>query len=452
MSKTPIIAIIGRPNVGKSTLFNRLIGKRHAVISEKAGTTRDRIYKTFICGKYETKLVDTGGIQKSNMQNMEADIQSQAKTAIEEADIIIFLVDITNEMTGDDFKAADILRKSCKNITLVANKCDNKNLETNAYNIYELGFGEAMTISAIHNTGIEELKSKITKTLKQLKFKSTEKKSAQFIPQICIIGKPNAGKSSLINAFSESKKIIVSNIPGTTRDSTDTEITYNNKKFNLMDTAGLKKPGKTKKGIEKWSMLRGFSAIEKADVVVVLIDGILSVSHQDCQVVRHALEDEKGLIIAVNKIDNFENEDERKGRLISILKRKMPFIPWAPLIFISAKNKTNIYEILNISEKIMEERKRRIKTSELNTFLQKITQKHTPASTKIKKPKFMYASQIDINPPKFLLFFKYVENMHFSYPRYLENEIRKEFGFDGTAIKLTFKQSVSKNPYVQAES
>ena len=455
MNPLPIIAIVGRPNVGKSTLFNRLIGKRYAVVAKEAGTTRDRITQKFKLHGNEILLVDTGGVQHGELENIEAKVQLQAKHAIEEADLILFVVDISQELTADDFSAADTLRKSKKPIILAANKSDNKSLEENVYNFYELGFGDPMQISAIHTMGIEKLKDKIFSTLKVFAPRTSlttspafggvseiEIKNDSANPNICILGKPNVGKSSLVNALLGSEKVIVSEIPGTTRDIVDIEITYNDKTYNLIDTAGLKKPGQIKRGIEKFSSIRCLGAITKSDVVVLLIDSQTGITNQDCHIAQKVLENKKGLILAVNKTDLIESEEE-KDRMLMRLKRKFEFVPWAPVVLISAKDKENIFEIFSLTEKILIEQNKRISTNELNSFLQKITRKHLPASAKFKKPKFLYATQVETSPPKFVLFFKHPENLHFSYPRYLENEIRKEYGFIGTAINLKFKGKVA---------
>lgn len=440
MGPAPTIAIVGRPNVGKSTLFNRLIGKKYAVVSDVAGTTRDRIFQKFDCNDVECLLVDTGGLHAGNLQEIEAHVQLQAKMAIQDANIILFMVDFLNQPTVDDFAAANLLRKSPKPVILVANKADNANHEENILNFYELGFGEPIKISSIHNLGIEELKKEITKNLKKLKYKKPRKKSEQEkMTNICILGQPNAGKSSLVNSLLGSEKIIVSQIPGTTRDTTDTEITYNEQKYNLIDTAGLRRPGKIQKGIEKYSSFRAITAIERSDIVVLLIDGIKGLGKQDTHICQHVLEQEKGLIIAINKVDLFENIQEEKDKIIYHLKRRFSFVPWAPVVFLSAKNKKNIYELLKLSDEIMKERTKRITTGEFNSFIQKITQKHLPSTAKYKRPHLFYATQADIAPPRFVFFLKDAQNLHFSYPRYLENEIRKEYGFNGTAIELKFK-------------
>ncbi len=447
MDSAATVAIVGRPNVGKSTLFNRLIGKKHAITSDIAGTTRDRIAQKFSCGNYDILLVDTGGLEYGKKENIEADIQSQAKLAIEEADLILLIVDGSQELTVDDFTAADILRKSNKEIVFIANKCDNPDLTDNIFNIYELGFDEPIKISAIHKTGIDDLKYQIAKRLEKLKF---PKRKAIKTPtdeiNICILGQPNAGKSSLLNALTNSQKAIVSDIPGTTRDAVDTHLVYNEQKFNLVDTAGLRRSGKRGYGIEKFSALRCINSIEKSDIAILLIDGIKGITNQDCHIAQLVLEAEKGLILAINKIDLFDNEEEdhEKGRLYHKLQRKFIFVPWAPMVFVSAKNKRNTYKLLDLASEIMIERKKRISTAEINSFFQKITYKHMPASTKIQKPKFFYCSQVDINPPRFVLFFRNPKNLHFSYPRYLENELRKEYGFNGTPVHLKFKNKVEE--------
>lgn len=443
---TPIIAIVGRPNVGKSTLFNSLIGKRQSIVSDIAGTTRDRVSQKFQCLDYEVLLVDTGGIQYGKQENIEADIQTQAKIAIADADIILFVVDASQELSPDDFSAADILRKTEKPVILIANKCDNqKRIDEGIFNLYELGFDEPIQVSAIHKTGIHETTTTIAKSLKKQKFKPRKHTEHDGI-NICILGKPNAGKSSLVNALIGSEKIIVSEIAGTTRDSTDTELNYKDNIFNLIDTAGLRKRGKIEKGIEKYSALRAFQGIEKADIIVLLIDGNAGISSQDCHIAQYALENEKGFMIAINKTDLFDQDEEVQRRLINRLRRKFIFVPWAPIILVSAKNKRNTYKILDVSLEIMAERTKRVSTGEFNSFMQKTIHKHLPNSTKSRKPKFMYASQVDVNPPKFIFFFKNAENMHFSYPRYLENEIRKEYGFNGTAINISFKSNPGEKP------
>lgn len=447
MSLLPKIAIVGRPNVGKSTVFNRFAGRRHAIIAQEAGTTRDRISRKLKLSGQELILIDSGGIQEKEKFSIEANVQTQAKLAIQEADIIIFVIDITKNFTADDFKVADILRKSKKTTILVANKSDNAEREMYAYNAYELGFGEPITISAIHNTGIDKLKKAMVKELEKLNIEKQKKlgenEEKNKVANICILGRPNAGKSSLINAIlGQDDRLIVSDIPGTTRDAIDIEFSHHDKNYNLIDTAGIRRPGK-RTGIEKFSIMRCFDAIDRSDIVVLLIDGTVRISNQDCHIAQYTLEAEKGLILAINKIDTIEKVQAFKDQMALVLRRKFVFVPWVPVVFMSAKNKTNIFEILPLADAIMEERQKTIKTNEFNDFMKIITQRHVPTG-KQKPPKFVYGSQVGIEPPKFVLFFKNMKNLHFSYPRYIENEIRKKYGFTGTPIHLKLREKVGK--------
>lgn len=437
------VAIVGKPNVGKSTLFNRLIGKRIAVVSNIAGTTRDRNQHIFTIDRTKIELVDTGGLfGGSKKTGIEENVEKQAKIGIEKADLIIFLLDASTQTTPDDAMVADLLRRSQKPIILVANKCDNQDSETNIFGLYELGFGEPIEISAIHDTGIDILKETLKSKIKKLKLKAKEKVEETDL-SIAIIGRPNVGKSSLLNSFLNEERVIVSEISGTTRDSTDTQITYNDKKITLTDTAGIKRRGRIERGIEKFSFIRCKESIEKSDVAIVLIDGIESVTTQDLHVIQLVLEEKRGLVIGVNKMDAVEpDEKDSMERRISY---KCDFIPWAPLVYISAKNKKNIYKLLDLAIQIKETRQKKIPTKALNNFLKKITLKNLPAAGK-NVSKFFYANQIGDNPPKFIIFFRNASKLHFSYRRYIENEIRKEFGFDGTPISITFRDSTSSSP------
>ena len=436
---TPLIAIIGRPNVGKSTLFNRLIGKRLAVIATEAGTTRDRIYHNVSVGDYNVTLVDTGGLEYGKKESIEADIQSQAELAIHEADIIYFVLDASESITIDDYSAADILRKSKKSPILIANKCDNKEAEDRLTDIYKLGFGKPLEISAIHNSGIDELLEITKKSLVDLGFKKEKKQEEKSDEiKICFLGKPNVGKSSLVNALLGQNRVIVSDIPGTTRDATHTHITYDGSKFSLIDTAGLRKRGKIEKGIEKFSSLRCFHALDQSDIALLVLDFGEKLSKQDMHIAEFILEAKKGVILVINKIDLAGDESQR-DKYISMIQRKFVFLPWAPLVVVSALKRKNIKKIFDLSKKIMEERNRRISTGRLNSFIKKITYKHAPSGTKRIKPKILYITQSGVNPPEFVLFVNDARAFHFSYRRYVENELRKEFGFDGTAVKIVYR-------------
>jgi GTP-binding protein len=440
----PLIALVGRPNVGKSTLFNRLIGKRFAVISQEAGTTRDRIYQNIKFDNIEVTLVDTGGLSYGKKESLEADIQTQAHLAIEEADIIYFVVDAHHSLTIDDFAAADILRKSKKEIIFVANKYDGKEAIDRLMELYEIGFGEPLAVSAIHNRGIDELIHQTTKILKKLpasklKTPKEEKDSVH----ISFLGKPNVGKSSLINALLGEDRVIVSDIPGTTRDATNTHIIFNDKKYTLIDTAGLRKRGKIGKGIEKFSSLRCFQALDQSDIALLILDFDEGISKQDMHIAGYILDAKKGTIIIVNKTDLAEDEKGR-DKFLSMARRKFSFLPWAPLVFVSALKKKNITKIYELADEIVQERKKRIPTGELNNFVKKIIHKHIPSGTKRIKPKIFYVTQTNINPPEFVFFVNDANALHFSYRRYLENEIRKEYGFGGTALNLVFRNKSEK--------
>jgi GTPase len=446
-SHDAVVAIVGRPNVGKSTLFNRVIGKRLAVIAKEAGTTRDRIQQDLLLNGYNLRLVDTGGLQSGKKQDIEADVEKQAKVAIEKADIILFVIDTIQALTTDDFAVANILRRSKKHVILVANKCDHPKIEENIYNVYELGFGEPVQISAIHKIGVDVLLGEVQDKLKELKIKKKSRKKSKTAKakkeeeriKVSFIGRPNAGKSSLLNSLLGENRVIVSDIPGTTRDTTDIDIEYKDNAFTIIDTAGIRRRGKIETGIEKFSIIRCKDAMSRSDISVILIDATEPVTAQDLHIIEFALKEKNGIILAVNKADLTEGDESDK--ILRLLRRKCDFLPWAPIVFISAKNKKNIYQLLDLAVEIYETRHTQISTPKLNKFLQRTVLKHLPASTGRFKSKLLYGSQTGDNPPKFTIFFKNAKRLHFSYKRYVENELRKEFGFDGTPISITFREN-----------
>jgi GTP-binding protein len=439
--KIPIIAIVGRPNVGKSTFFNRLIGQRKAIESEYAGTTRDRITHKFNCSGYETMIVDTGGLEFENKENIEGFVQLQARLAIQDADIIVFMVSGNDLLTSLDYEAAELLRKSKKEVIFVANKCDSKISKDYLHQFYELGFGEPIKVSAIQDYGIDDFENKLIEKIKFLGFKKGKilDQTVDTSIKISFIGKPNVGKSSLINAFFNEERVIVSEISGTTRDSIDLEFAYKDQKFVLIDTAGIRRPGKRKRILERFSVMRSIHSVENCDIALLILDYKEGIGKQDCHVSSEILDAKKGLIFVINKSDLMENVEEERNKFIRTLQYRFPFIPWAPVVFVSAINKKNVNKILDLAIDIMESRKKRIETSKLNDFIAECVAAHPPTSPKSRRPKILYLTQVDVNPPHFIFFVNNKELFHFSYFRYLEKKIREEFNFVGTAIRMDFR-------------
>ncbi len=444
--KIPVIAIVGRPNVGKSTLFNRLINKRLAITSEIAGTTRDRIYYHAELDGLPIILVDTGGLEYGQKENIEAEVKLQVKSAIDEADLILFIIDAKDGLTVEDYEAAKLLRKAQKKVILVANKGESSDMAGALGEIYKLGFGEPIVISAYHNRNVGGLVEMVVENLKEAGFnKNLENEEIDDVIDICFIGKPNVGKSSLVNAILGHKKVIVSDIPGTTRDTTDTPITWNSRKLNLIDTAGLRRRGKIEKGLEKISTFRTLEAIERSDIACLILDYKEGIKKQDQHISSYIIEAAKGLILVVNKCDLMEDRAKEEARIISVLRSRFDFLPWAPVIFVSALKGTNLNHLFELASKIMDERKRFIDEGELNEFLKEVVFKHHPPASGGRLPVFHELRQVANNPPTFAYRVNIPEAIHYSYKRYLENEIRKKYGFTGTSIKLLFKKRYLQN-------
>lgn len=444
-----VVAIVGRPNVGKSTLFNRIVGSRKAIESEIAGTTRDRIYSQTKMDGYDVLLVDTGGLESEQKEGfIEANVQEQSKIAIGGADVIIFVLDVRADMTSDDFHVAELLRKSRKPVVLVANKCDNPSLEELKFNFYELGFGEPVAVTAIHSYGIEELESRIVKELESLKFDKSDDVISNDSIRISFLGRPNVGKSTMVNAIFGKERVIVSDIPGTTRDASEIPFEYNENKFTLVDTAGIRRRGSIESGIEKFSVLRSMQSIDMSDICVLLLDFEEGITAQDCHVSEYILEQKKGLIIVVNKIDILKGaeREEQENVFIYNLKKKMDYVPWAPVVFCSALERKNIFNVLDLSIQIYNERRKKISQEQLNIWLDSAVRKHPPSGMRGKR-KFNVLSveQVGQNPPKFVFGCEWPEIMHFSYGRFLENELRETFGFVGTSISFVFKRPGDSN-------
>lgn len=463
--KLPVIAIVGRPNVGKSSLFNRLIHKRHAIISKTAGTTRDRIYQHAELDRHRVVLVDTGGLEYGKKENIESDVRIQAELAIAEADIIIFMLDAKEGLTIEDYEAATKLRRAEKKIIVVANKFDTKKAIDDSTELLTLGFGEPIQISAYHNRNVGEVIDAVEDILDQQEWpanikviankpkeeleldeddqnpeEETENQTDGKVTNVAFLGKPNVGKSSLVNALFGKQKVIVSEIPGTTRDAIDTEITWNGDNYNLIDTAGLRRRGKIEKGLEKLSSFRSLEAIERADVVCLIMDYHEGIKKQDQHIASYILDAGKGLILVVNKSDLMESRETDERKTIGILRRRFDFLPWAPVIFTSALKKANVEKILEIAKLIKTERGKWIPREQLVEFMKEVTYKHLPPSQGNRIPRFYTMEQDAVNPPCFVYWVSAPKSIHFSYRRYLENELRKKFGFNGTSIKLYFKE------------
>ncbi len=440
--RIPVVAIIGKPNVGKSVLFNRILKGRFSVVSDIAGTTRDRVMREVETKRTRFVLVDTAGLGFDEPNNsLDLDIKNQANIAVRDADIILFLIDSKKDITNDEYNISDILRRNKKKSTriiTVLTKCDTKN-EDIVYeksDIFRLGFDRPILVSSIHNFGVTDLLNEIEKEIIDRGFK---KYIPTTYPNIAVLGKPNVGKSSLVNGFLSQPKLIVSDIPGTTIDSTDTKIIFNNKTYNFIDTAGIRRKGKIKRGIEKYSIMRTLKSLHRSDIVLMVVDGSDTISKQDQHIAGDIIKQNKGLVLVVNKCDLQEEGDGSRAQYIGMLRRKFSFIAWVPVIFISAKNKTNLHKIFPLIENIVLERDKRIKTSELNSFVSKMTMKHIPTGTKNILPRIYYVTQTGINPPEFVFFVNNEQAFHFSYRRYMENRIRETFGFNGTSIKIIFK-------------
>lgn len=426
-----VVAIIGRPNVGKSTLFNRIIGKRISIVDDKPGVTRDRIYgETDWNGKKFT-LVDTGGIEPTTRDIILSQMKRQADFAIDTADLMLFMVDGKEGLTSTDSEVAHLLRKSGKPVLLVVNKIDNYEDTSHDYEFYKLGFGDPLFISAIHGLAIGDLLDKITDFIKKPIILS----ESDDIIKVAIIGRPNVGKSSLVNAILGEERVIVSDIPGTTRDAIDTYFEADGKKMVFIDTAGLRKKSRISEDIEFYSSVRALGAIDRADVVLMVLDASQSISEQDKRIAGIAHEARKAIIIIVNKWDLIEKDSNTVNEFNEKIKSAFAFLQYAPIIYISAKNGQRVNRIFELISFVIEHYTFRVKTSMLNNLVE-ATAISEPPSIKGKKLKIYYAVQTGIKPPTFVFFVNDTKLFHFSYGRYLENVLRQTFGFEGTPITI----------------
>lgn len=450
MSK-PVVALVGRPNVGKSTLFNRLAGERLAIVDDTPGTTRDRIFADSEWNGLPFTIVDTGGIDPSHggrppLSIGSADfieqIRAQAGVAIRDADVVLLLVDGETGPTPADQEVANILRRSQKMIHgqptppvfVVVNKCESARTRQEAVAFYELGLGEPYAVSAIHGTDVGDLLDDVVKA-----FPHQEKEAEDESVKIAIVGKPNAGKSSLLNRLVGHERAIVSPIAGTTRDAVDTKIKFNDIDITLIDTAGIRRRGKIERGVEQYSVLRSFKAIERADVVLLMIDAVEGLSSQDAHIAGYILDEWKSCVVLVNKWDALEKDTYTMENYTQIARRELNFMDYVPMLFISAKTGQRVDQVLPMALRVQEERLARLSTSKINDIIQKAVDYQPPPSHAGRQLKIYYGTQVRSDPPTFILFVNDPTLLHFSYMRYLENRIRAEYGFLGTPIKLAAK-------------
>ena len=436
MSK-PIVAIVGRPNVGKSTLFNVLAGEQISIVKDTPGVTRDRIYADVTWLDHYFTLIDTGGIEPESSDVLLKFMREQAEIAIETADVILFLVDVRQGLVDADYKVADMLRRSHKPIVLVVNKVDSfEKFMPDVYEFYNLGLGDPQPISASSRLGLGDMLDEVIKY-----FGDNSKDEAEDErPRIAIIGKPNAGKSSIINRLLGEERVIVSDIAGTTRDAIDTEVVRNGNRYVFIDTAGLRRKSKIKEDLERYSIIRTVSAVERCNVAVLVIDAVEGVTEQDAKIAGIAHERGKSLIIAVNKWDLVEKNDKTIYRYTEDIRDVLSFAPYAELIFISAQTGQRLPKLFDMIDAVIENHSLRIATGVLNEIVSEAVAMQQPPSDKGKRLKIYYVTQVSVKPPTFVIFVNDKELMHFSYTRYLENRIRDTFGFRGTPLKFIIRE------------
>jgi GTP-binding protein len=445
MSSKALVALVGRPNVGKSTLFNRIVGKRLAVVSEVAGTTRDRLYADADWNGVAFSLVDTGGIEVTNGWHTEPlsedseqflpAIRNQAKVAIQDAEVIVQVVDGRTGITAADREVADILRRSQKPIIIAANKLESFAKKEQAYEFYELALGEVIAISALHGPGVGDLLDAIVQAIPPAEPVEEEDTSIK----VAILGRPNTGKSTLVNKLLGEERVIVSPIAGTTRDAIDTKLRYHGQELTLIDTAGIRRRGKIEPGVEKYSVLRAIKALDRADIALLLIDAEEGITAQDTHIAGTLVEETAGIIVLVNKWDAVEKDTYTLPETEQKIRQELKFMPYVPIIFISAQTGQRVNKIFPAILEVNEARQQRIPTSELNKFMRDVVTAHPPPQKGGVRVKFFYATQASVAPPTFIFFVNKPDVVNFGYQRYLENQLRERWPFTGTPIRLFFR-------------
>ncbi len=436
MSK-PIVAIVGRPNVGKSTLFNALAGEKISIVKDTPGVTRDRIYADVTWLDKSFTMIDTGGIEPESKDVILSQMREQAQIAIDTADVIIFMTDVRQGLVDADAKVADMLRRSKKPVILVVNKVDSfQKFMMDTYEFYNLGIGEPVPISAASMLGLGDMLEKVVEHFGD----NVQNDEEDTIPKIAVVGKPNVGKSSLINKILGEDRVIVSNVAGTTRDAIDTKVTYQGKEYTFIDTAGLRRKNKIKEELERYSIIRTVTAVERADVVVMMIDATEGVTEQDAKIAGIAHDRGKGVVIAVNKWDAIEKNDKTIYKFTNKVRETLSYMPYAEIMFISAHTGQRIPKLFETIDMVLENQTLRIQTGVLNEIITEAIALQQPPSDKGKRLKIFYTTQVSIKPPTFVIFVNDKELMHFSYVRYLENKIREAFGFKGTSLKFIIRE------------
>ena len=441
MSK-PVVAIVGRPNVGKSTLFNALAGEKIAIVKDTPGVTRDRIYAEVTWLDKEFTLIDTGGIEPESRDVILSQMREQAQIAIDTADVILFMTDVKQGLVDADSKVADMLRRSHKPVLLVVNKVDNFNkMMPDVYEFYNLGIGDPMPISAAERIGIGDMLDKVMDHFPE----GAGQEEEDDRPRVAIVGKPNVGKSSIINKLTGESRVIVSDVAGTTRDAIDTTIKHNGKEYVFIDTAGLRRKNKIKEELERYSIIRTVTAVDRADVVLVVIDATEGVTEQDAKIAGIAHERGKGVIIVVNKWDAIEKNDKTVKEFEHQIRLILSFMPYAEIMYVSAVTGQRLPKLFDMIDMVIENQTLRVATGVLNEIMTEAVAMQQPPSDKGKRLKLYYITQVAVKPPTFVIFVNDKELMHFSYTRYLENKIREAFGFKGTSLRFFIRERKEKD-------
>ena len=431
----PLVAIVGRPNVGKSTLFNRILGERLAIVEDLPGTTRDRLYGDAEWGTREFTIIDTGGLATGVAEELDQRVQAQARLAIEEADLIVFMGDAIEGVTAADEDVADLLRRTAKPVIMAVNKAESERRRLDAVDFYQLGLGDPIAISAIHGTDVAEL---LDMLVGRLPPREPEEEEAT-LPRIAVIGRPNVGKSSVINALLGSERVIVDEVGGTTRDAIDTMIEHKDQSLLLIDTAGMRRRGHVERGIEKYSVMRALRALGRADVALLVTDAADGITAQDAHVGSYVVEAGKGVVIVVNKWDLIPRDGDTLLDYTQIVKDRLKYLSYAPVVFVSAVTGQRLGMMLDTALRVYAERQKRVPTAVLNQVISDAEAAHTPPSSRGKRLKIKYVTQTSVSPPTFVFFTNDPKLVHFSYERYLENRLRDAFGFEGTPLRLIFR-------------